>query len=119
MKDHIYFAGQAAEELKFFFEDMPTLTDEDILAIMKAETSGKLLRAFIEDLKALETFDQATIKKCFNACMKALGIKGKAAYEPTRIALTGVTQGPGMFEMMELFGREKTMDRLEAALAYC
>ena len=119
MKDHIYFAGQAADELRFFFEDMPELTDEDVLAIMKAETSGKLLRAFIEDLKALETFDQAEIKKCFNACMKAQGIKGKAAYEPTRIALTGVTQGPGMFEMMELFGREKTMDRLEAALAYC
>lgn len=119
MKDHIYFAGQAAEELKFFFEDMPALTDEAILSILKAETSGKLLKAFIEDLKALETFDQAEIKKCFNACMKAQGIKGKAAYEPTRIALTGVTQGPGMFEMMELFGREKTMDRLEAALAYC
>lgn len=119
MKDHIYFAGQAADELRFFFEDMPELTDEDVLAIMKAETSGKLLKAFIEDLKALETFDQAEIKKCFNACMKAQGIKGKAAYEPTRIALTGVTQGPGMFEMMELFGREKTMDRLEAALAYC
>lgn len=119
MKDHIYFAGQAADELKFFFEDMPELTDEDVLAIMKEETSGKLLKAFIEDLKALETFDQAEIKKCFNACMKAQGIKGKAAYEPTRIALTGATQGPGMFEMMELFGREKTMDRLEAALAYC
>lgn len=119
MKDHIYFAGQAAEELKFFFEDMPKITDEDVLAVMKEETSGKLLKAFIEDLKALETFDQAEIKKCFNACMKAQGIKGKAAYEPTRIALTGVTQGPGMFEMMELFGREKTMDRLEAALAYC
>lgn len=119
MKDHIYFAGQAADELKFFFEDMPKITDENVLAIMKEETSGKLLKAFIEDLKALETFDQAEIKKCFNACMKAQGIKGKAAYEPTRIALTGATQGPGMFEMMELFGREKTMDRLEAALAYC
>lgn len=119
MKDHIYFAGQAAEELRFFFEDMPKITDENVLAVMKEETSGKLLKAFIEDLKALETFDQAEIKKCFNACMKAQGIKGKAAYEPTRIALTGVTQGPGMFEMMELFGREKTMDRLEAALAYC
>lgn len=119
MKDHIYFAGQAADELRFFFEDMPKITDENVLAIMKEETSGKLLKAFIEDLKALETFDQAEIKKCFNACMKAQGIKGKAAYEPTRIALTGVTQGPGMFEMMELFGREKTMDRLEAALAYC
>lgn len=119
MKDHIYFAGQAADELRFFFEDMPKITDGDIIAVMKEETSGKLLKAFIEDLKALETFDQAEIKKCFNACMKAQGIKGKAAYEPTRIALTGATQGPGMFEMMELFGREKTMDRLEAALAYC
>ena len=119
MKDHIYFAGQAADELRFFFEDMPKITDGDVLAIMKAETSGQLLRAFIEDLKVLPSFDQDAIKKCFNACMKEQGIKGKAAYEPTRIALTGVTQGPGMFEMMELFGREKTMDRLEAALAYC
>ncbi len=119
MKDHIYYAGQAAGELKFFFEEVPELTDEAVLAIMKAETSGQLLKAFIADLEALPTFDQDAIKKCFNACMKASGIKGKAAYEPTRIALTGATQGPGMFEMMELFGREKTLARLHDSLKYC
>lgn len=119
MKDHIYYAGQAAGELKFFFEEVPALTDEAVLAIMKAETSGQLLKAFIADLEALPAFDQDAIKKCFNACMKANGIKGKAAYEPTRIALTGATQGPGMFEMMELFGREKTLARLNDSLKYC
>ena len=119
MKDHIYYAGQAADELKLFFEDMPELTDAEVLEIMKADTSKQLLTAFIAALEQLESFDQASIKKCFNACMKENGIKGKAAYEPTRIALTGVTQGPGMFEMMELFGREKTMKRLNDALKYC
>ncbi len=119
MKDHIYYAGQAAGELKFFFEEVPQLTDEAVLAIMKAETSGQLLKAFIADLEALPAFDQDAIKKTFNACMKANGIKGKAAYEPTRIALTGATQGPGMFEMMELFGREKTLARLNDSLKYC
>ena len=119
MKDHIYYAGQAAGELKFFFEEVPALTDEAVLSIMKAETSGQLLKAFIADLEALPAFDQDAIKKCFNACMKANGIKGKAAYEPTRIALTGATQGPGMFEMMELFGREKTLARLNDSLKYC
>ena len=119
MKDHIYYAGQAAGELKFFFEDVPELTDEAVLSIMKAETSGQLLKAFIKDLEALPSFEQDAIKKCFNACMKANGIKGKAAYEPTRIALTGATQGPGMFEMMELFGREKTLARLNESLKYC
>ncbi len=119
MKDHIYYAGQAAKELAFFFEEMPELTDEEILGIMKAESSAVILKAFIEGLEALETFEQDGIKKCFNTCMKANGLKGKAAYEPTRIALTGKTQGPGMFEMMELFGREKTLARLKDALKYC
>jgi len=45
--------------------------------------------------------------------MKETGIKGKAAFEPVRIALTGETHGPGLYTMIELLGREETTRRLQ------
>lgn len=51
--------------------------------------------------------------------MKETKVKGKAAFEPVRIALTGVTHGPGLYDMIALFGKEKAVKLLEDALAYC
>lgn len=95
------------------------MTDEETLSIMKQETSGKIITAFADALEKLETFDEASIKKCFSSLMKETGIKGKAAFEPVRIALTGVTHGPGLYDMIALFGREKTLSRLRDSLKYC
>ena len=78
-----------------------------------------LFNAITDALEKLETFDEASIKKCFSSLMKETGIKGKAAFEPVRIALTGVTHGPGLYDMIALFGREKTLSRLRDSLKYC
>ncbi|WP_299142337.1 glutamate--tRNA ligase [uncultured Dialister sp.] len=119
VRDHLYYGAQAPENVKLFFEDLLEVTDEDALAIMKQETSGKIITAFADALEKLETFDEASIKKCFSSLMKETGIKGKAAFEPVRIALTGVTHGPGLYDMIALFGREKTLTRLRDSLKYC
>ena len=119
VRDHLYYGAQAPENVKLFFEDLPEVTDEETFAIMKQETSGKIITAFADALEKLETFDEASIKKCFSSLMKETGIKGKAAFEPVRIALTGVTHGPGLYDMIALFGREKTLTRLRDSLKYC
>ena len=119
VRDHLYYGAQAPENVKLFFEDLPEVTDEETLSIMKQETSGKIITAFADALEKLETFDEASIKKCFSSLMKETGIKGKAAFEPVRIALTGVTHGPGLYDMIALFGREKTLSRLRDSLKYC
>ena len=119
VRDHLYYGAQAPENVKLFFEDLPEVTDPEALSIMKQETSGEIIRKFAEALKGLETFDEQSIKKYFSALMKETGIKGKAAFEPVRIALTGVTKGPGLYEMMALFGKEKSLSRLQDSLKYC
>lgn len=43
------------------------------------------------------------------------GIKGKAAFEPIRIALTGETHGPGLYTMIALFGKKKSVQLLKTA----
>ena len=55
-----------------------------------------------------------TLHRVGEAC-KAKGIKGKAIFQPLRVALTGETQGPELFYLLAGLGRERILDRLKAA----
>ena len=112
VRDHLYFGQQVVENVKPFFEEPAPVEDAEIKAIIDAEDSHKILAAYAEALNALPEFNEDSIKKCFKAVMKETGIKGKVAFEPVRIALTGQTQGPGLYTMIELLGREETEKRL-------
>ena len=112
VRDHLYFGQQVVENVKPFFEEPAPVEDAEIKAIIDAEDSHKILAAYAEALKTLPEFNEDSIKKCFKAVMKETGIKGKAAFEPVRIALTGQTQGPGLYTMIELLGLEETEKRL-------
>jgi glutamyl-tRNA synthetase len=46
-----------------------------------------------------------------------LGLKPRQAFQPIRVAVTGSRISPGLFESIELLGREKTISRLQAAAA--
>lgn len=118
VRERISYGAQAPEQLKIFFEDVPPFSDDEIVSIMKEETSITVLKAFIDALKQVGDFTEESVSACFKAVMKNTGIKGKNAFEPVRIALTGATKGPGIYEMMVLFGKEKTLSLLEKALAF-
>ena len=47
-----------------------------------------------------------------------MGISFGKVIHPTRLALTGRTFSPGMFDVMVLLGREKTLERLEKVIAF-
>lgn len=119
VRDRISYGAEAPEQVKMFFEDVPPFTDPEVVSILKTDSSPVILKAFIEALEALPDFTEEAVTACFKAVMKSTGIKGRAAFEPARIALTGVTKGPGMYEMIVLFGREKTLTLLRKALAFC
>lgn len=119
VRDRISYGAEAPAQVKMFFEDVPRFTDPEVVSILKTDSSPVILKAFIEALEALPDFTEEAVTACFKAVMKSTGIKGRAAFEPARIALTGVTKGPGMYEMIVLFGREKTLALLRKALAFC
>src|SRR5205807_6783021 len=50
------------------------------------------------------------------ALIDGLGLKGKHAFGPVRVAVTGRTVSPPLFESMELLGRDRSLRRLESAL---
>jgi glutamyl-tRNA synthetase len=67
-------------------------------------------------LKALEPFTHAEVEKVFNAIVEEKGIKlGKLA-QPVRVALTGGTVSPGIYDVLEVMGKDKSIKRIEAAI---
>ena len=76
-----------------------------------------MLAATEEVLSSLEPFEAAAIEAALRATADELGLKPRQAFQPIRVAVTGSKVSPGLFESIELLGRETTLSRLRAAAA--
>jgi glutamyl-tRNA synthetase len=77
---------------------------------------GPMLRAAIDALATLEPFESGAIETELRAKADELGLKPRQAFQPIRVALTGSKVSPGLFESIELLGRDTTLNRLRAAV---
>jgi glutamyl-tRNA synthetase len=75
------------------------------------------LRELRDRLADLPDWDVTSIQQAFEAVMKRHDLKLGRLAQPVRVALTGSTASPGIFEVAELLGRRRTLNRLEQALA--
>jgi len=69
-------------------------------------------KLFTERLEALESFDIASIEHAFRQLVQELGIEAKVLIHPIRVALTGKTVGPGLFEVIYYLGKGRAKERL-------
>ncbi|HUI46011.1 MAG TPA: glutamate--tRNA ligase [Nitrospirota bacterium] len=75
-----------------------------------------LLSELAARLNSVDPFTHAEIEKVFNAMVSEKGIKlGKLA-QPARVALTGGTVSPGIYDVIEVMGKQKTIRRINAAV---
>ena len=77
-----------------------------------------VVAAALEALSVLASWTTAEIEAALRASLvEGLGLKPKNAFGPIRVAVTGRTVSPPLFESMELLGRENSLSRLEAVAA--
>ena len=77
--------------------------------------AAPILREAAETLKTVEPFDAARVESALRALAERRGQKPREAFQPIRVAVTGSKVSPGLFESMELLGRDETLARLAAA----
>ncbi len=77
----------------------------------------EICRASAERLAAVEPWDAAAIEEALRALAEERGLKPRDAFAPIRLAVTGSKVSPGLFESIELLGREESLARLGAAVA--
>jgi glutamyl-tRNA synthetase len=68
------------------------------------------------ELAAVPAWDLATIEGAFHRTLERQALKLGALAQPVRVAVTGGTVSPGIFEVLDVVGRERTLARIDAAL---
>ncbi|MDA8104041.1 MAG: glutamate--tRNA ligase [Nitrospiraceae bacterium] len=81
------------------------------------EKSLPLLKDLNAELEALSGFSHQELERVFRAIVEKHGVKLGALAQPVRVAVTGGTESPGIFEVLEVLGKEETMRRIGKAIA--
>jgi glutamyl-tRNA synthetase len=73
---------------------------------------GAVLPAAAETLAGVEPFEADQIETALRGLAERLGLKPREAFQPIRLALTGSSVSPGLFESLELLGKEESLARI-------
>jgi glutamyl-tRNA synthetase len=77
--------------------------------------SGRSLSAVREQLETVEPWDASSIEQAMRAASEETGLKPRVLFTPVRIAISGSTVAPGLFESLELLGRDESLARIASA----
>lgn len=94
----------------FFLKDIPI--DPQAEQKFLSQDLSKEFSLFIERLEKLDKFEIEAIEKGFRELVAEKNIQAKALIHPIRVALTGKTVGPGLFEVIYYLGLARTKERL-------
>jgi glutamyl-tRNA synthetase len=98
----------------WLYEERPT--DEKAWAKVMRDGAAENLARAREALAHVEPFDEAGVERALNALVEELDVKPGKLYQPIRVAITGTTVSPGIFESVALLGRDATLARIDKAL---
>jgi glutamyl-tRNA synthetase len=73
---------------------------------------GPMLPAAVERLAEVEPFEAERIEAALREVAEGLGLKPREAFQPIRLAMTGSSVSPGLFESRELLGKDESLARL-------
>jgi len=95
----------------FFLKDVKM--DPAAQAKCLSKDLSKEFALFVQRLDTLRDFTVENIEKCFRDMMVELGLEAKVLIHPIRVALTGKTIGPGLFEVIYYLGKGRSKERLQ------
>jgi glutamyl-tRNA synthetase len=104
--------------LRFLFVDGDGFTlDDDAATKNLGADAAPVLQAALTGLDDLPTWSSDDIEGALKASLiDGLGLKPRKAFAPVRVAVSGRTVSPPLYESMELLGRERSLRRLRAGL---
>jgi glutamyl-tRNA synthetase len=112
LKERAKTLAELAENAVFYAAERPLAPNAKARDLLDGEAVGRLAR-LRERLTGLAVWGAAGLEKETRDLAAADGIKLAALAQPLRAALTGMTASPGIFEVMEVLGREETLGRLD------
>jgi glutamyl-tRNA synthetase len=99
--------------IRFLFE--PPADDEKAWGKVMKEGTGEVLAAVADALEPVDPFEPEAIEAALAALLERFDLKPGKLYQPIRVAITGTSVSPGIFESLAVLGRERSLERIRAA----
>ncbi len=109
---------EIADASPYFFRDIDEYEVKGVEKYFKKEGCDKLLKRASERLLSVEPFVAVNIEAAYRAFAEESGLKAGDVIHPTRLALTGRTVSRGIFDVMEIMGKDICIKRIEGAVKY-
>ena len=103
VQEKISTLGEFPDFTRFLFEDV----SPDGEAV-----DGEITRAAVEALEPVDHWDAGSIEEALRAMAERMELSPRKAFQPVRIAVTGSKISPGLFESLELLGKDVSLERL-------
>jgi glutamyl-tRNA synthetase len=79
--------------------------------------AGEHLAAAAAALEEAAAFDPGAVEAALSPLPERLGVKAGRLYQPIRVAITGTSVSPGIFESLSVLGKQASLERIGAAIA--
>jgi glutamyl-tRNA synthetase len=114
LKERLIFPKDFIDMSTYFFRDPEIFDEAGVKKYWEPETNGQLI-LLADRFDSLSEFSHLSIEKALRQLAEELKVKPTQLIHPVRLALSGKTIGPGLFEMIELLGNETVDRRLRRA----
>lgn len=98
-----------------FFSDTYSTETKGVEKYISTSQGKEILREFSSRLEKLSDFSHSKTEEACRAMAEETKLKAGAIIHPTRVAISGKTTGAGLFEMMEVMGKDKVIERMKKA----
>ncbi len=115
MKERINFIHELISFSGYFFKD-PVSYDPEGVKKRWTSAAKEHLKQLAERLDKLSDYSHATIELVFRSYAEEIKIKASELIHPARLAVSGTTLGPGMFDLLEVLGKETVVRRIKNAV---
>ena len=112
LKERCRLIPEFAERGEFFFRDPGTYEEKGIRKHFKGTDAADRLEKLAETFETLDPFNESTTEQSMRETAAKLEVGGGKLIHPTRLAVTGLTYGPGLFEVLGLVGKETVVRRM-------
>ncbi|HEX6285848.1 MAG TPA: glutamate--tRNA ligase [Acidimicrobiia bacterium] len=108
---------EAGSQVTFLFEDFDAYDDQSWEKVMTKEGVVEVLEEGRSAIAGLDTWDTMSVESALRAIPEKLGIGAGKTFQPMRVAVTGSSVSPPLFESISALGRERTLERIDRARA--
>ncbi|MDI3530625.1 MAG: glutamyl-tRNA synthetase [Candidatus Atribacteria bacterium] len=117
MRERIKYLAQLIEEAIYFFKEDYPYDEEAVEKVLKEAGARERLEVCLKRFKELDTFTASELEEVVRSTASELGVKAAKLIHPLRVAVSGKRVGPGLFELLEVLGKERVISRIERTLA--